>query len=267
MATSNQKSLAQNFLAKRRLAVSLLNGSSIAMDDIVYEIGPGKGILTAELCKRAKKVIAIEKDHVLYLKLKKKFEFNDNIILYNADFLRFRIKESCYKVFANMPFNITSAAIRKILCAANSPADAYLIVQREAAEKFTGTPRTTQFSVLLKPHFRPKIIRRFKRTDFSPVPNVDVVMLHIEKRTSSLVSAADISAYEQFIKRGFGAWRKDLKSNYKHVFSHNQWKRLSRDLEFPIRAKPSEIQFRQWLGLFDFYKCSQTSLRRTNIRG
>ncbi len=259
MATSNQKSLAQNFLAKRRLAVSLLNGSSIAMDDIVYEIGPGKGILTAELCKRAKKVIAIEKDHVLYLKLKKKFEFNDNIILYNADFLRFRIKESQYKVFANMPFNITSAVVRKIFYASNPPDEAYLIVQREAAEKFTGTPRTTQFSVLLKPHFRPKIIRRFKRTDFSPVPNVDVVMLHIEKRNPPLVSSQDLKIYEKFIKYGFSAWRKNLKSNYKHVFSHNQWKKLSRDLAFPIHAKPSEIQFRQWLGLFEYYKCSLVS--------
>ncbi len=254
MIVNNRKSLAQNFLTKSRLAASLLNDSSISLDDIVYEIGPGTGMLTKELGKRAKKVIAIEKDYDLYVELKKKFGLNANIVLYNADFLKFKIKESYYKVFANIPFNITSAVIRKIVYATNPPVEAYLILQKEAAEKFIGATKTTQSSVLVKPWFRLKIIRFFKRTDFSPVPNVDVVMLHIEKRTHSLISPKDISIYERFIKCGFGAWRKNLKLNYKDIFSHNQWKKLSRDLEFPIRAKPSELRFRQWLGLFEFFK-------------
>jgi len=254
MIVNNRKSLAQNFLTKSHLVASLLNESSISLDDIVYEIGPGTGMLTKELGKRAKKVIAIEKDCDLYMELKKKFELNDNIILYNGDFLKFKIKESYYKVFANIPFNITSAVIRKTVYAANPPVEAYLILQKEAAEKFIGATKTTQFSVLVKPWFRLKIIRFFKRTDFSPVPNVDVVMLHIEKRTPSLISPIDIPIYERFIKCGFGAWRKNLKLNYKNIFSHNQWKKLSRDLEFPFRAKPSELRFRQWLGLFEFFK-------------
>ncbi len=254
MIISNQKSLAQNFLKKSHLAASLVNDSSISLEDIVYEIGPGTGKITKELGKKAKKVIAIEKDCELYIKLKEKFKLNDNIILYNADFLKFKITESYYKVFANIPFNITSAIMRKIVSAKNPPVEAYLILQKEAAEKFIGAPKTTQFSVLVKPWFRSKIIRFFKRTDFSPAANVDVVMLHIEKRTPSLISPIDIPIYERFIKCGFGAWRKNLKLNYKNIFSHHQWKKLSRDLEFPIRAKPSELRYRQWLGLFDFFK-------------
>jgi 23S rRNA (adenine-N6)-dimethyltransferase len=254
MSVNYRKSLAQNFLTKAHLAASLLNESSISSDDIVYEIGPGKGIITKELAKRAKKVIAIEKDCNLYIKLKKKFELNDTIVLYNADFLKFKIRESYYKVFANIPFNITSAVMRKIVYAANPPVEAYLILQKEAAEKFLGVPKTTQFSVLAKPWFKLKIIRIFKRTDFSPVPHVDVVLLHIEKRVPPLVSAREITLYERFVKCGFNAWRKNLKMNYKDIFSYNQWKKLSRDLEFPIRAKPSELRFRQWLGLFGFFQ-------------
>lgn len=254
MSENYRKSLAQNFLTKAHLAASLLNDSSISLADIVYEIGPGTGMLTKELGKRAKKVIAIEKDYELYMKLKRKFELNANIVLYNADFLQFKITESYYKIFANIPFNITSAVVRKIVYAANPPVEAYLILQKEAAEKFIGAPKTTQFSILVKPCFRLKIIRFFKRTDFSPVPNVDVVMLHIEKRIPSLISPKDIRIYERFVKCGFGAWRQNLKLNYKNIFSHNQWKKLSHDLEFSIRAKPSELTFRQWLGLFGFFK-------------
>jgi len=254
MVVNDQKLLAQNFLAKSHLAVSLLSRSTINRNDTVYEIGPGKGRLTIVLAKKAKKVIAIEKDFDLCGRLLKRFENTDNIVIYNADFLKFKIKEFSYKIFANVPFNITSDVIRKIVYAANPPLEAYLILQKEAAEKFIGATKTTQFSVLVKPWFRLKIIRFFKRTDFSPVPNVDVVMLHIEKRTPSLISPTDISLYERFIKCGFGAWRKNLKLNYKNIFSHNQWKKLSRDLEFSIRAKPSELRFRQWLGLFAFFK-------------
>ncbi len=254
MIVNNQKLLAQNFLAKSHLAASLLNESSINSDDIVYEIGPGTGILTKELVKRAKKVIAIEKDYALYTGLKRKFGLSSNIVLYNADFLKFKIKDSYYKVFASIPFNITSAIIRKIVYAPNPPVEAYLILQKEAAEKFMGVRKTTQFSVLLKPLFKLKITRFFRRTDFSPVPDVDIVMLHLEKRVPSLISPTDIPVYERFIKCGFGAWRKNLKSNYKTIFSYSQWKRLSREHGFSIRAKPSELRFVQWFGLFEFFK-------------
>jgi len=254
MKVNKRKSLAQNLLAKSHIAVSLLNESSINQKDIVYEIGPGKGRLTKELAKRAKKVIAIEKDSDLFIGLQRKFGHSENVILHNGDFLGFTIKESVYKVFANAPFNITSAIIRKLLYASNPPEEAFLIVQKEAAEKFIGVPKTTQFSVLLKPKFSLHITRYFRRTDFSPIPNVDVVMLHIKKRHCRLISTKDTFIYESFIKRGFGAWRKNLKSNYKEIFSYQQWKRLSHDFAFPIHAKPSELSFRQWLGLFEFYK-------------
>ena len=254
MNSRNRKSLAQNFLAKRHLAVKIIEESSINPEDIVYEIGPGNGILTKELVARARRVVAIEKDRLLYKKSKEKFEGTHNFALHNADFLRFKITDSRFKVFANIPFNITSAIIRKLLYAANPPDEAYLIIQKEAAEKFIGTPKTSQFSVLIKPRFRLKIIRSFRRTDFSPIPKVDVVMLHIQKRTPPLILSSEMPIYEEFIKYGFSKWRKNLKSNYKHVFSYKQWKKLSRDLKFPIHAQPSELSFRQWLAVFEFYR-------------
>ncbi|KPL08344.1 hypothetical protein AMJ86_00900 [bacterium SM23_57] len=262
MVVNNRKSLAQNFLTRASLAASLLHNSSISSEDIVYEMGPGTGMLTRELCKKAKRVIAIEKDSNLFIKLEKKFALNDNIILYNADFLKFNIKESRYKVFANIPFNMTSAVIRKIVYAPNPPVEAYIILQKEAAEKFIGAPKTTQFSVLAQPWFRLKIIRSFKKTDFSPTPDVDVVMLHIEKRIPALVSPIDMSIYKRFIKCGFGARRRNLKSNCKNIFSHKQWQRLSRDLAFSMQAKPSELHFGQWLGLFGFFKKNIYSINK-----
>ena len=254
MKANNKKSLAQNFIAKSHLAALLIDESSINFKDIVYEIGPGAGRLTIELSKKAKKVIAIEKDHALYAELKRKLSEHSNIIICNGDFLQYRIREFDYKIFANIPFNITSAIVRKIVDGENPPSEAYLIIQKEAAERYTGTSRTTQFSVLINPWFRLKIIKFFKRTDFSPVPNVDIVMLHMAKRARALIQKAEASVYRQFIKYGFKAWKKNLKLSYRKVFTHNQWKRLSHDLAFPFHARPSELHFGQWLGLFELYK-------------
>ena len=105
----------------------------------------------------------------------------------------------------------------------------------------------------MKSMFKSRIIRFFKRVDFCPMPKVDIVMLHIERREHSLISPLHKSIYERFVKFGFAAWKKDLKLTYKNIFSHNQWKRLAHDLEFPVHAKPSELRFSQWLGLFEFY--------------
>ncbi len=254
MPVSKRKILAQNFITRSSLVDSLLDIISIEPADIVCEIGPGTGVLTKGLAKRAGKVIAIEKDTDLYMSLIQKFEHNENVVLYNADFLRFRVKDSRYKVVANLPFNITSAAMRKIIHSANPPVEAYLIMQKEAAEKFTGIPMTSQFSVMVKPWFRLRIIKYFRRTDFSPVPNVDVVMLHMKKRSPPLVVLKDRHVYEKFIGRGFNAWKKNVKQNFKNTFTYVQWKRLSRDLAFPLCAKPSELQFRHWLGLFGFFR-------------
>lgn len=254
MFEKNRKSLAQNFLAKAHLARSLVRESSIDRNDIVYEIGPGKGILTEELGRRAKQVIAVEKDWPLYSGLRLRFARSENIVLHNADFLRFTIREPCYKVFANVPFNITSAVVRKLVQGHNPPAEAYLIVQKEAAERYMGVPTTTQVSVLLKPWHTLKITRSLRRVDFSPVPRVDIVMLHIKRKTDPLVPQTEVRIYERFVRHGFGTWKKNLKANYRRIFSHKQWRRLSRDLKFPFRAKPSELNFDQWLGLYEFFR-------------
>jgi 23S rRNA (adenine-N6)-dimethyltransferase len=157
--------------------------------------------------------------------------------------------------------------MRKIIDEEHPPVEAYLIMQKEAAERFTGAGKTTQVSVLAKPWFKLRIIRHFKRTDFCPMPKADVVMLHIEKTKHPLISPSQKSMYERFVKYGFAAWKKNLRSTYKKTFTNNQWKRLAHDLEFPVRAKPSELRFSQWLGLFEFliiHKYQQSTDKKSN---
>src|SRR5215510_2298877 len=135
--------LAQNFLRSSKLVRSLLDQSSIAPGDIVYEIGPGRGIITAELARTAHKVIAIEKDPVLARQLQARFQDVENVEIIAADFLQYRILGREYKIFANIPYNITAGIVRKILFTQPWPSEAYLVMQKEAAQKFSGIPNET----------------------------------------------------------------------------------------------------------------------------
>lgn len=257
--------LAQNFFRDRRLVASIVASSSLNKEDVVYEIGPGEGIITRELVERAGKVIAIEKDATLAIRLRDKFRESGNVEIREDDFLRYRIKERKYKIFSNIPFNITAEVVKAILFGENPPEEAYLVVQKEAAWKFTGNPTETEVSVLVKPWFTLEILREFRKTDFEPVPSVDAVLLYIAKREQPLVPSANARNYQKFVKFGFEAWKKDLKTAYKHVFTYEQWKQLSKNLSFPLKATPTELSFEQWLSLFEYFLASVIDLKKAEV--
>jgi len=256
MAIKNQQQiiLGQNFLRCSNLVRSMIQASSIEPTDTVVEIGAGRGIITGELACIARKVIAIEKDPSLAQQLRWQFRSVRNVEVIEKDFLQYRICEREYKVFANIPYNITADILRKLLYTAPTPKEAYLILQKEAAEKFAGFPKESQFSVLAKPWFSFQMVRQLRRTDFEPVPRVDSVLLCINKRSPPLIDEGDSDSYRRFIQYGFGRWRKSLKCIFKPVFSYKQWKHLSRELGFPLNAAPTELNFEQWLGLFDCFQ-------------
>ncbi len=245
--------LAQNFLRDRNLVASIVAASTITKEDVVYEIGPGEGIITGELAERAGKVVAVEKDATLAARLRSKFHGKGNVEIHDGDFLRYRIRENKYKVFSNIPFNITAEVVKRIVFGDPPPSEAYLVLQKEAAGKFSGSPTETEVSVLAKPWFEFRVLREFRRTDFEPVPSVDVVLILIARREQPLVSPANAQSYRKFVQFGFEAWKKDLKTAYKHVFTYEQWKRLSKNLSFPLKATPAELKFEQWFGLFEYF--------------
>ena len=194
-------SYSQNFFRSPKLVRKLIRYSSIDKNDIVLEIGAGRGIITQELLKIAGKVIAIEVDKKLCLHLKEKFKYAKNLELIQDNFLNFELPTYPYKVFANIPFIITADIIRKLTSDDNFR-EGYLIVQKEAAKKFIGKPYDHQnqmISALLKPWFVIGIFWKFKRYDFIPRPNVDCVMIVIKRREEPLVPMTNLQFFRDFI--------------------------------------------------------------------
>ena len=258
----------QNRLRSRKLVGTLIDKSSIMKGDLVYDIGAGCGIISEELAKRQARVIAIEQDNRLHNKLKQKLGSNPLVTVRHGDFLTERLPErERYKVFANIPFMLTADIVRKLLFSQSPPHDCYLVMQREAARKFAGIPRETLFSLLLKPWFEFRIRYRFRETDFSPVPSVDIVLLKIERREQALVTAEYTRLYRDFLAYGFNRGKPDLKSALKGIFTYHQFARLSKDLGFRPESGPTDLSFRQWLGIFDFFSREVDSERKRLVTG
>jgi arylformamidase len=160
MSSSIRQSIlySQNFLKNPCLVASLFDRLGIDSDDIVYEIGPGKGIITEQLALRHKQVIAIEKDPRLSAFLLQKFADRPNVTIHAGDFLHYPLPCKPYKVFANIPFNITTAIVTRLTTAEHPPEDAYLTMQKEAAAMFLGKPHESLRTILLKPWFEMDLV-------------------------------------------------------------------------------------------------------------
>ena len=143
-----RRSAGQNFLIDNSILGKIVNAADLKAGDNVLEIGPGVGVLTAELIKVAKKVVAIELDRSLFFVLKKEFKGVKNLDSINGDALELREAElqklfngEPYKIVANIPYNITSFLLRKFLEQFDyKPSELILLVQKEVAKRIVAKP-------------------------------------------------------------------------------------------------------------------------------
>lgn len=213
----------QNFLQSNKTVKKILTLSNINKNDTVYEIGCGKGIITKQLAEKCNKVIGIELDNKLYNDLKIKFEKFDNIKIIEANFLDVNLPSYPYKVFSNIPFNITTQIIQKLTNIKCCPRDCYL-----------------------------KIMYEFQKLDFKPVPNVAVVLLNIKLKDKFLVDRKYYNKYQDFIIYVFSQ-NCVIRNAFSGIFSYEQIKRLGRTYEFNINDNINSINQDCWIELFKFF--------------
>lgn len=253
----NQRlSHSQNFLKSPERVLELLNRTSIKAGNVVFDIGAGTGTITEALKRKGCSVIAIEIDKGLYKKLQSRFQYIKNVKLLLQDFLTYHLpNQGDYKIFSNIPFNLTADIIRKITQAPNPAKDSYLIIQRESALKFVGKPfyKESQYSLLLKPKFELNIVAKLRPNDFEPSPAVDIVLMEIQRRDKPMVEQVLMQLYRDFVIFGHNQWKPTLRESLSKIFSQEQLKRQSKDLKFDWNVEPSGLTFEQWLGLFNYF--------------
>ena len=250
---SQSERLSQVFLKSEELVRRLVDGSSITKEDIVLEIGPGKGIITEKLLQKSKGVIAVEKDPNLARSLQQRYQGMPNIEIINTDILRYRLPQFPYKVFSNIPFAIEGQLIRTFLNAPSGLEDGYLFMRREYAMRFAGKSRESQFHITYGPWFDLEIFRSLRKEDFQPRPMVETDILRFRKKEEPLLDVKDKPLFESFVTQGYGngsTFRQSLNG----LLSRNQMIRLAQDFGFNIHNKPTDLLLNQWIGMFKFYR-------------
>jgi 23S rRNA (adenine-N6)-dimethyltransferase len=250
--THRRPELSQHFLRDAAVARALVRRLAFSRGDLVVEAGAGDGLLTQALADAGLRVIAVEKDERLYARLRQRFARQPDVECHLGDFLAFPLPSTPYRVVSNVPYGITAAVVRTLLHAARPPDEAVLIVQREAAEKFAGAPRETQFSLLHKPWFEISIVGSVARRDFAPEPRVQSALLRLRRRPACLIDDSSAPAYRSFVQESFGRGAPEVSHGLRRYLTARQIKRLARDHGFVADARPSQLNFDQWLAIFRF---------------
>lgn len=223
------RGMGQNFLLDQVALNQIVNAAELSPTDTVLEVGPGLGVLTWELVQQAGHIVAVELDRRLIARLHEEFATEPKLRIVQSDILRITPSAALadseqlatnpadlpiYKVVANLPYAITSAALRHFLEAAAPPTLMVVLVQWEVAERITAKPG--DLSVLahsVQIYAEAEIIARVPSSSFLPSPAVDSAILRLRVRPEPLTPRDQVTPLLRLIKSGFLQARKMLSNS------------------------------------------------------
>ena len=218
------KSLGQNFLIDDTAIEDIVNGANIEKNDLVIEIGPGLGSMTALLVEKAKKVICVELDKKMIKILNDRFIAYNNIELINQDVLKLDlnkiIKEEKeqngienVKIVANLPYYITTPIIMKLLEENLDIESITVMIQKEVADRLIETPggkNTGAITYTVYYYCESTKIREVENTCFIPMPEVTSEVINLKLRKEPAVKLKNQKLFFNIIKSAFMQRRKTL---------------------------------------------------------
>jgi 16S rRNA (adenine1518-N6/adenine1519-N6)-dimethyltransferase len=222
---SKVKAFGQHFLASRPILRKIVEAIAPEKDDLVIEIGAGKGVLTFPLAERAGKVIAVEKDKALipFLMENKK----DNMVVLHEDILRLDLGKLVagepafcdrVKLAGNLPYAISSPLLFKVLDNKGLFSACVFLLQKEVAGRLGAGPGSKNFaplSILFQRSFDVRLCFTVAPGAFSPPPRVQSTLVSLTRRPSPLFPVADEDRFRRFLRASFAQRRKTLLNNLK----------------------------------------------------
>ncbi|MGM0440079.1 MAG: 16S rRNA (adenine(1518)-N(6)/adenine(1519)-N(6))-dimethyltransferase RsmA [Chlamydiota bacterium] len=254
LGTRPKKSLGQNFLVDNNILDKIINTADIRPGEVVLEIGPGPGALTEKLLEAGATVIAVEKDK-LFARGLQRLEgslkiVNDDIM--ETDLTSLLPKGAPVKVVANIPYNLTTPIIEKLLLHSDSFSSIILMVQNEVALRCTAPPNTSEYSSLtIFLGFYSQVDYAFKvgRKCFLPPPKVDSAIIRLVLRNPPLPQKLHQDFF-MLTRTAFQQKRKMLRSSLRKIYSPKQVMEALESIGCSPQARPQELSLRSFTALF-----------------
>lgn len=219
------RSLGQNFITDKGVIEKIIEGAGICRNDLVVEIGPGIGVLTAEAAEAAGKVVAVEIDRRLIPILSETLKEYDNVRIINEDILKTDINSVIdeerdegrfsgdVKIIGNLPYYITTPIIMKLLESGVKAESITIMMQKEVADRIKAAPGGKIYgalSVAVQYYCTVEQVASVPKEVFVPRPKVDSAVLKLSIRKKRPVELKDQKVFFSCIKHGFGQRRKTL---------------------------------------------------------
>jgi 16S rRNA (adenine1518-N6/adenine1519-N6)-dimethyltransferase len=215
-----KKALGQNFLRDANVLSRIVSAVALTSSDRVLEVGPGKGALTAYLADRAAQVIAVEYDRQLAVFLSDRFRSWQHVDIVAGDILKIDLDRLLcpsgvgkWKVAANLPYNISSQVLFRILDNRHLFSLLVLMFQKEVGDRLLAPPDTREYgilTVLCRLHYDIERVMVVKPGAFHPVPKVDSVVLRFITLEAPREDVGNEILFRRIVKAAFNQRRKTL---------------------------------------------------------
>ena len=222
------KRLGQHFLRDQRTIQRIIEALGPRADETIVEIGPGTGALTAELVKRAGRVVAVEFDSKLAPLLSERFASFPNFKLVMADalttdFCELILPAPSARLAANLPYNISTAILQKLIAQRACFEEMVLMLQREVVERVLARPGSSDrgfISVLVEAYCETEKLFDVAPGAFRPPPKVWSSVMRLKFRPRINTEVADEALLWEVVSAGFAQKRKTILNNLRHASGH-----------------------------------------------
>jgi 23S rRNA (adenine-N6)-dimethyltransferase len=241
-----RRAFSQNFLSDPAAVRRFIDAADLRPDDLVYEVGAGRGQLTGALAKACGQVVAYEVDP----RMAAAVPAQHGVVVRTGDFLRAADPGEPFSVVGNIPYSLTSAVVDWCLHAP-SLRDATLLTQLEYARKRTGDyGRWSRLTISTWPVFDWWLAGRIPRTSFRPVPRVDGGILRLARRDAPLVPPEDLAVYRDLVEWGFTGVGGSLHATMARRYGNRRTAAAFRATRIPPDQPVGDVWPEQWLTLF-----------------
>jgi 16S rRNA (adenine1518-N6/adenine1519-N6)-dimethyltransferase len=247
-----KKSLGQHFLFDASILGRIIEASGITPDDTVVEVGPGPGAMTRLLAAKAKRLIAVELDDELYMRLLAEYEGNTKVALHHVDALKFNYTAigEPFTVVSNIPYYITTPLIFALMDAKPLLRSMTLTIQKEVAERIVAAPGSKDYGVLsLAVQYYAAASLKFivPAGAFRPVPKVDSAVIRMDIRDRPPVEVTDVKLLFRVIRTSFSQRRKTIANSLKPLCEDIREKLVAAGID-PIR-RPETVSLEEFAKL------------------
>ena len=245
-----RKRFGQHFLIDPGVIDAIVQSIRPTRDDIIVEIGPGRGAITAPVAKRCGHLHAVELDRDLAARLRSEFAADERVTIHESDALSFDYSElgNSLRIIGNLPYNISTPLLFHLLDHLDAIADMHFMLQKEVVDRMVAEPGSKAYgrlSIMLGCNLEMEALFNVDRLAFEPPPEITSAVIRMRPLSSQQTPVRNMRLLSSIVATAFSKRRKTLRNALKPVVSEQDLASLQLD----PTLRPENIAIADWIAL------------------